>query len=422
LLSFQSCKSMQQVYSFVKEVLADQNEGYLSAGEFSSYLVGIKSGSYRAGFNEAFNDFHDCQPRRRTLRSGKGKISDFNVQKPYLNILSTIVDEVLYEAVTITTAKGGFLPRWLMVYGKGNPRARGRLSPKSLELNKMLSEMLRQLVSLEKDAKFVLSDEALKFLDCKVSEFHEKYANVDAFIERYANYWIAFADLQNLAELISYAMDSGKWSSITSLSQLNNVVPVVPVNSISKLGTESVLTPTNNINNITCTKGTIECETNEDLERQRKELEEQWKCPLLLTQVHHLQLALPIIENALKTASEMMRYLELNKVVAIVRKYLIKNHLPGDKVYHSVLMRMTNRTSGEMSNIVYPTLKERGEINGAPRPTGTKGGVAFTWLGPKEDKSVDTSPMILPDHKPILTEEEIAKLKAEGKWRDLEHE
>jgi hypothetical protein len=204
------------------EELSDNPERFQFLGEFSYLLKGINSrGSYMSPFMELYDDFHGCPENyKRGLTTRKGKKSTYVIGNAYLSVASTITPEVLRERLTLELIEGGFLPRWFIVFGEGNPKRRERLRSDHLKLKTSLKNLVTQIVGLERDIVFLLDDEALDLYNLIEQDCYTRYDRVLPFVGRYMNYMIAFADIIAVSDAVGCMTGKNDGNEVTSLSQL----------------------------------------------------------------------------------------------------------------------------------------------------------------------------------------------------------
>jgi len=187
--------------------LAEKSELLQFMGELTGLMKGIKGKGYMARFAEIYNDMHKCPKIYvRKLRKRKGEDNIFKIENGYFSVLSTVTPEMLKQECTEEMAKGGWLARWMLVYGEPNPRPRKRLREEILEMEEILMWLLRHIISMDKSGtQFYLSDKALDRYNEIEKLAIAKYDKCLAFVGRYMNYMISYADVLLLDDAIGMA-------------------------------------------------------------------------------------------------------------------------------------------------------------------------------------------------------------------------
>ena len=317
---------------FVVE-LSEKNEAMQFLPEFTALIKGAtRRGSYMARFVELYNDLHGCPKRyHRKLRAKKGEENEFLIEKAYLSVNSTVTPEMLMEKLTFELAVGGFLARWLLVYGEPKTKPRRRLHESALKLNESLKYQIEAIVRMNRKVEFEFTDEALKRFN-EIEAEALKVEHAKPFAGRYLNYVVAIADILLVSDAIGYATEQGKSLRVwTQLVELVQYYTINTINTISReprtqLIEEIAINPTNSTN-------------------------------CIMVPIEYVDRAWEIVKPCLEYANEIVKYVGLDKDVAKLRKQIKK----AGKIGHSKAMVNANLNADQMKNAV-KTLLQRGEI------------------------------------------------------------
>lgn len=296
---------------FVGELAKDpQRVQFL--GEFTGLIKGINSGSYMSRLAELYNDFHGC-PKiyTRGLAEHKGKESTFVLNKVYLSVNSTITPAMMKQYLTEELAVGGFLPRWLVVYGDALPKPRKRLAPDILKLGESLRYDLQRLYGYKRDLSFVLDDGALTRFNEIEAESYKKYEKVMAFVGRYQNYVISFADIIATSDAVGKMIETEAIDFVSTLSGLLKLNDKISIDGMNQAWVPK----------------------------------------------EYIDRAWAIIEPCLEYATTLIDYVMLDKPVAKLMEYLKKVKYAN----HSDAMQHTHLSAKQMHEAVQ-TLVERKDI------------------------------------------------------------
>lgn len=313
-------------------------------GEFSMLLKGINGKGYMSTSAEIYNDLHKC-PRyfKRELMSGT-----FEVRNVYLSVSSTITPQMLKKHMSQELAEGGFLARFLMVYGVPNPRQRGRLSPEVVSLRNLLEQRIRMISSIDfTDCTFQLSDKALAKYNEIETYAMKRFDKITSFAGRYMNYVISFADILMLDNLISTSLERG------DIHSLNNLTDLIRLIELTK--TEEIVNPINSINSVKSVNS-------------------------LIVDSKYVELAWDIIKPCLEYAETLVDYIYQDVPTARLSDYLKKVGTAS----RSVAMQYTHNNANEM-DLAQRTLVQRGEIEVEVSTKSDRRGTAhkeevYTWL------------------------------------------
>lgn len=230
-------------------------QGVAPLGEISSLLRSIKNGGYMSKFKEIQNELHGCPPvysRRLAKKSNSVTIKD-----PYVNLNSTCTPEEFFSNLDDNLLYGGTLARWILVDGKAEYRPRSKLAAETLEEERLLRRVLRNVEHLFNidspiDGTPILPWVEFEFTDDGLDEFNKidrelmmntKWRDIQPFVGRYLNYLIVYSDLLVLSDLIgAYGLDE-----FTKLIQLHDL----EINTNKQLHYFNNLNNLNNFNNFT---------------------------------------------------------------------------------------------------------------------------------------------------------------------------
>jgi hypothetical protein len=191
---------------FVVE-MSENSSRMLWMGEFTKFLKQAQRGGYMSGMIELFNDFYDCPDFfERKLRQKKSQESEFIVENAYLAVNTTVTPEMLKEYISEELVRGGFLARWLLVYGTPRVRPRGHLRTEVMRFRETVASILAHVLrwtSMDSHyTSFILSDKALKRYNEIEKEAFRVGLGVDPFVGRYMDCVIKVADIL----LVSHAI------------------------------------------------------------------------------------------------------------------------------------------------------------------------------------------------------------------------
>ena len=199
-----------------------QGIGYL--GEFSTFLRGINNGGPLANFKEITNDLYSC-PEMYVKRLSKEKDS-FIIEKPYLSLISTCTEEGMIPNLNQDIVHGGFLPRYIMVYGVSKYRKLQKLSEEVDKEETYFRSAFRQISEMFKkeNITFELTTDGEDALDDIGRELEENsyWNGVSPFIARIPNNIVKYADIMRISDMIGTSQLSSL-SSLSSLSQLSQL-------------------------------------------------------------------------------------------------------------------------------------------------------------------------------------------------------
>jgi len=320
-------------------LLAAQPERLQFLGEFSRLLKAMNQrGHYMSTFIELYNDLHGCPKHyKRELRK-----ETFEINNCYLSVNSTVTPEMLRQCLTEELVEGGFLARWLLVYGDPNPRPRQRLGGQAFELRDTISKILNAVVNMtDKKLYFVLDDEALKTYNEIEQLAYRKYERVLPFVGRYLNYVISIADILIVSDAIGKAVeegiDVGRFSKLVDLVSLVGLVHLVKSNDLDPGATNltKVTKPLNLLN-------LLNLPADEVVIMPKEYVVRAWN----------------LIEPCLRFATSLVDYAELEPYVAKVKAMFERN--PGP-IEHSRALQNSNLMVDKFSKAV-KTLNERGEL------------------------------------------------------------
>jgi len=307
--------------------LSEYSERIQFLGEFTALLKGITGSGYMTRFVELYNDLHRCpEIYQRTLRKKVGEKSNFLIKNAYLSVNSTVTPEMLQQYLTEELVEGGFLSRWLLVYGEPNPRPRGRLKKDVLDLKETLIQDLDAIIKMQdKNVYFILDDEALDYYNKIADEAYKKYDSILPFVERYMNYVISFADILMVDDAIGTALEKGE-----SIYTFNQLIQLIQLKQLEQLDISS-----NEYKDINGSKYSNCLNVCKDY------VDRAWK----------------IIKPSLDYASTLVEYVELDKPTAKLMEYLRQV----GEATHSKAMQYTHLNADQIASAVR-TLRQMGYI------------------------------------------------------------
>ena len=337
--------------------------------ELTHMLKGISGKGYMARFTEDYNELHKCPELYvRELRERKGKENVFEIKKGYLSVHSTVTPEMLEKHLTDEFMYGGFLARFLLVYGEANPRPRQRLNPKVTEIKDGLRENLLAVIAMEKEgANFILSDKALARYNELEKNALQAYKKIGLFVGRYMNYVVGFADILLVSDALGMATAKGispySYRQLVDLVRLKSLVELDKINRrvYEKYSKEEVTEKwvlSNYFNTINYTNPTN----------------------LIIVPSEYIDRSWKIIQPCLDYVLELANYVEMARPLAKVRKYLKKVK----KSSRSKTLQNTNLRAKIFDEVI-ETLEGRNEIK-IERVEYSKHGRAYKhpnyiWIG-----------------------------------------
>jgi len=292
-------------------------------GEFSSTLRSIKMNGNMSNFKEITNDLWDVPS------SYKKKLTNelYELDTPYLSMSTTCTEEEFYKNIDGPMVHGGFLPRWLFVYGTTPHRKRTKL-PKNIDIIEQLFSIIIQSCYnyfVANPVTFELLDEAEDYFDeiCVEWEDNEDWENVQPFVSRYESYIIKYACILKISELVgrAYLTYLTKLTTLTNLTDLtkdNDVNLVYLVKAVKSVTVDGVIS----INST-------------DIER-----------------AYHL------IKPCLTYAKKITQYVDEDLLIVKLKRVFDKFGLP---IEHSKSMQYSHLTKPQMK-IATDTLYERKEV------------------------------------------------------------
>lgn len=191
---------------FVVE-MSEQSNRMLWMGEFTKFLKQAQRGGYMSGMIELYNDFYDCPDFfERKLMKRKDGENEFIVENAYLSVNTTVTPEMLKEYISEELVRGGFLARWILVYGEPRARPRGHLRKEVMRFRETVASIITNVIRWTSGegayTSFILSNEALKRYDEIEKEAFKIGLGVDPFVGRYMDCVIKVADIL----LVSHAI------------------------------------------------------------------------------------------------------------------------------------------------------------------------------------------------------------------------
>jgi len=190
---------------FVVE-MSENSSRMLWMGEFTKFLKQAQKGGYMSGMIELFNDFYDCPDFfERTLRKRKDGENEFVVENAYLSVNTTVTPEMLKEYISEELVRGGFLARWLLIFGTPRPRDREHLRREVMNFRQTVKANLEHVLRWtagEEWFTFILSKEALKRYNEIEKEAFKVGLGVDPFVGRYMDCMIKVADILLVSDVI----------------------------------------------------------------------------------------------------------------------------------------------------------------------------------------------------------------------------
>jgi len=195
-------------------------------GEFSTVLRGIKKGGNMADFKEIANDLLKCPDKYdKRLTSAE---NSYQLIEPFLSISTTCTEEEFFENLKPEMVHGGFLPRWILCFQKGNKKKRQPLPDTVDEVERLLLNLFNQLYKYfeKKPVKFVLEKDALELYNdiCEKLEEDKQYEDIQPFVSRYENYIIAYACILCVSDIVGKLLrDKYKISKINTINKINEI-------------------------------------------------------------------------------------------------------------------------------------------------------------------------------------------------------
>lgn len=171
-------------------------------GEFSKILTNIRSGGYMTEMKEDFNDMFSCPHEfSKTLKNREDSVY---IPNPYMSLNTTCTIESFTESINSEMLKGGFLPRWIMVYGESKTKSRQLLPVGVDEIERMFQELTKEMYKhfSEHPVIFELSEPALVYYNkiCDKLFSEERFDGFGSFVARYQNYILSYADILLIAD------------------------------------------------------------------------------------------------------------------------------------------------------------------------------------------------------------------------------
>lgn len=191
---------------FVVE-MSENSSRMLWMGEFTKFLKQAQRGGYMSGMIEIFNDFYDCPDFfERKLMKRKDGENEFIVENAYLSVNTTVTPEMLKEYISEELVRGGFLARWLLVFGVPRARDRGHLRAEVMGFRATVASILGHVLRWSSNetayTSFIFSDEALKRYNAIEKEAFAVGIGVDPFVGRYMDCVIKVADILLVSDVI----------------------------------------------------------------------------------------------------------------------------------------------------------------------------------------------------------------------------
>lgn len=191
---------------FVVE-MSESSSRMLWMGEFTKFLKQAMRGGYMSGMIEIFNDFYDCPDFfERKLMKRKSGENEFIVENAYLSVNSTVTPEMLKEYISEELVRGGFLARWLLIYGTPRARPREHLRAEVMRFREtvasIFTHVLRWTSSENAHTQFIFSKDALKRYNEIEKEAFAVGLGVDPFVGRYMDCLIKVADILLVSDAI----------------------------------------------------------------------------------------------------------------------------------------------------------------------------------------------------------------------------
>ncbi len=199
--------------------LGEDPEQTLHFGEWSRLLRSMKHGGHMSKFREISNELISCP----VDYSKKLVKVTHSIKNPYFSQTVTITPTQFKENVSIEDVEGGYIPRFIIVRGKPVFRARNRLPASTEPDEEIIRKVIEKTYELfgKVDVRFSLTDNALERYNeiDKELKLSKKYKLASAFVARYTNYIIAYADILCLSDLIM-DVGIGKYLNIRDIRTL----------------------------------------------------------------------------------------------------------------------------------------------------------------------------------------------------------
>lgn len=216
---------------FVVE-MSENSDRMLWMGEFTKFLKNAQRGGYMSGMIELFNDFYDCPDVfERKLRAKKGEDNVFTVEKAYLSVNSTVTPEMLKEYISEELVRGGFLARWILIYGTPRPRPRGHLKAEVMRFRETVASILKHVIrwtsSQNTGITFLLSNDALKRYNEIEKEAFAVGQGVEPFVGRYMDCVIKVADILMVSDAIGELQK--QFHHLDTINSLNEAMTIAGV-------------------------------------------------------------------------------------------------------------------------------------------------------------------------------------------------
>ena len=190
----------------ILRALSQKPQCKLYLGEFSNILRSMTKGGYMAGLREVLNDLYGYdQHVYQSLRANQN--NDITIEDPYLSASTTITPAQLFSNLDEETIMGGFLPRFLCVYGNSTYRDLGYLPTDTVLKEEYIRKRLEEIRIFFAEHKviFKLDKKALKRYNeiFQQSIESKEYAEIRPFTERYMWYIIKIADILCVSEIFT---------------------------------------------------------------------------------------------------------------------------------------------------------------------------------------------------------------------------
>ncbi len=235
---------------FLKE-LSQHPQAMAWLGEMSQLLRGIKQGGQMAKFMEITNELHGCpEDYKKRLAADK---NSFVIEKPYLSQNTTCTENSLFPYLTIEVVHGGFLARYLPVWGISKRRKRGKLPEEAKKLKPIWKEALQNLYQLcqEDHIQFEFTENAYDVLDeiCKDLDESAYYDEIRPFVTRVEDYLIVYADIIRLSDILGFI----GLENISKMNTLTNLTNITNLTNLTNLTSNNVISPDKNSNKMVIT-------------------------------------------------------------------------------------------------------------------------------------------------------------------------
>ncbi|MBW2003760.1 MAG: bifunctional DNA primase/polymerase [Deltaproteobacteria bacterium] len=310
--------------------LSEHSHGMGWMGEFSTLLRGINQGGYMANFKELMNDLLEC-PFIYEKRLSQKKNS-FTIVDPYLSIVSTCTEEGLIPNLNPDMIHGGFLARFMMIFGETEYRKRSSVPDEAEELESNFRTAFMELKKFfEKETiVFELTKDGYDALDeiSKDLETNPHWNGVSPFIARYQHYLPVYADIIRFSDMLKNV----SLTSLTSLTLLTSLTSLTYENTQN-----NVVNRVNVVNDVN--------DVNDD--------------QFLVININsdYIKRAWEIILPCLEYTRKLVKYIEEDYKIAKVET-TINNLAP---VKHSAALQYSHLTAKDFNEMI-GTLKARETI------------------------------------------------------------